>query len=93
MVRSKLQELRKKHLTQEELAKKIGCTTHAITRAENGHSVSLRMGFDISDAIGYNIDPTERVRVAFQALQHVSLLSVKQAMSSLGIEFDPQNLF
>lgn len=90
----RLQELRKQKMTQADLAKRIECATNTISQLENGFmGISLRMAFALSDALGYQIDPSGSIRKSFSKLDYVSFYSVKYAADQLGIAFDPDELF
>ena len=88
-----LKEMRKKKYMQSSIALLLGVSPKTIVFAESGKSCSLDLALRYSKLIGYEIDPTGRVALAFRDLHHVAVTSVIHACREFAIPFDPQKLF
>ena len=88
-----LANIRKQKYTQKQVADMLKLNVKTVIYLEKGHGCSLELALRYSRLVGYDIDPTGRVALAFNRLNHVAVTSVIHACREFAIPFDPLKLF
>lgn len=81
-------------LTQLELADRVGVTSQFISDIEGSRSdCSLEIAKKISFALGFNIDPSEKVCNSFDGCDRLTIKQAKQLANTMRVFFDLENVF
>lgn len=81
-------------LTQIELANKVGITSQFISDIEGSRSdCSLDIAKRISFALGFDLDPSNKVCNSFDGCERLTIKQAKQLANTMRVFFDLENIF